>query len=84
MYEKILIECFMNIEHPCALGSLRVTVQSYCQSAMSAEKNPGTKTTQVEAHLATHVWFYCKLSQLRTLLDKLHSRLLTNGQTVCG
>ena len=32
-------------------------MKGYCQSAASAWKKPGMKTTQVEARMATCVWF---------------------------
>ena len=38
------------------------------------------KTTEVEAGIVTYVWFVIiKLSQLQTMKDRLHGRLLTDG-----
>ena len=66
----------------------------YCQSAASAWKKPGVKTAQVEAHMATYVWFIVAIDHTAPTLahmtteywdyltmdhDKFHSRLLTHG-----
>ena len=42
-------------------------------------KEPGAKTTQVEAHMQLTSGLLYKLSQLRTMTGKLHGRLLTDG-----
>ena len=51
----------------------RASVRVQCQ-------RPGVKTTEVEACMAACVCFFLKLSQLRTMADKLYSSLLMDGR----
>ena len=70
----------------CTLAQSRVTVKGSCQSPASVWKKAGAKTTQVESHMATCVWFivsYLLVSQarlwLRTTMMTSRGRQLIDG-----